>query len=186
MVDFALLLAPPADSPLQQAMKRLLRNLPLNMKSLSQSDYGPLRHYPAPVAIETKTSSGNMEEAKVQLGVWTAAWFKRMGDLSRHGDRDNGEAMIAVPLLMVEAEQWSLYYACDEENGIVSPFTPVSLLPFFPRRLFPLGLNLSFGKSSQVYIPFFSFACHSPAFPFPFSSVANCAVPASISTAQIG
>lgn len=132
MVDFALLLMPPPGSLLRAALERLLGDLPLDMKALSRSDYGPLRDFPAPVAIETKTSSGNMEEARVQLGIWTAAWFKRMRELSRHGDR-----VIAVPLLMVESEQWWLYYACEEDHGIVSTL----LYPFLlPVRSFPFSL----------------------------------------------
>jgi hypothetical protein len=40
--------------------------------------YEPLRRCPAPVFIETKMSTGNSEDAKVQLGVWIAAYHQRL------------------------------------------------------------------------------------------------------------
>lgn len=95
-VDFALVLMPPSDSPLQQAMWHLLRDLPMDKKCLSQTDYGPLYFFPAPVAIATKAPNGDKEEAKIQLGIWTAAWMKSMRELLRHANRVSDERMIAA------------------------------------------------------------------------------------------
>lgn len=120
MVDFALLLMPPSDSPLNKTMKQLFCSLPPDMRAVSQSAYGPLRSYPAPVAIKTKANNGDTEEAKVQLGVWTAAWFARMRELLRFSNGATGRGTIAVPLLIVESAQWSLYYACENDYTIVS------------------------------------------------------------------
>ncbi|KAH8747769.1 hypothetical protein F5883DRAFT_436950, partial [Diaporthe sp. PMI_573] len=89
-------------------------------------DYGPLRKFPAPVAIETKTAGGDIEEAKVQLGVWTAAWFKRMADLDRQSKSKGlrikmktSPRSLGVPLLLIEGHRWSLYVACENDADII-------------------------------------------------------------------
>lgn len=79
MVDYALVLQPMADSADSPPMayQTLLRSLPIDQYALSQTDYGPLCYF-SPIAIEAMTNSGDLEEAKIQLGVWVAAWFQRM------------------------------------------------------------------------------------------------------------
>ena len=133
-VDFALVLMPPSDSPLQQAMWHLLRDLPMDKKCLSQTDYGPLYFFPAPVAIATKAPNGDKEEAKIQLGIWTAAWFKRMRELLWHVGRASDERVISVPLLMAEGQHWSLYYAHETDQNIVSTLPQGCLFLFILRR----------------------------------------------------
>ena len=114
MVDFALLFQPSAEAP-PPAFEALLRSLPFEERTLCQTDYGPLQFFPAPVAIETKTSSGVLEEAKVQLGVWVAAWFKRMRLLLPN---HKGE-MIPVPMVVVQGGNWTAYYVCEKDGRIV-------------------------------------------------------------------
>jgi len=123
LVDFALLFQPNHKDP-PMAFQALLQSLPFEQRTLSQTDYGPLRYFPAPVAIETKTSSGDLEEAKVQLGVWVAAWFRRVRLLLR----GNTET-IPVPMIVIEAGKWAVYYACDQENAIVRILSSVSYFP---------------------------------------------------------
>ncbi|KAL1838257.1 hypothetical protein VTJ49DRAFT_2866 [Mycothermus thermophilus] len=118
MVDFAILLAPPPSSALYSSLDRLSMMLPPGERSLNQTDYGPLELYPAPVAIETKGSGGDMDQAKVQLGVWVAAWFKRMNELVPPSRRVHGNRHLAVPLLAVHGDNWSLYYACETDDSI--------------------------------------------------------------------
>ena len=118
MVDLALLLWPKpiSSSILAAAMDSLIPTLPLDECCLSQTDYGPLSTYPAPVAIETKMASGNMEEARIQLGIWTSAWFLRMHKLIR----EPKTTVMAVPVIMVQGPWWFAYFACETEQGIVS------------------------------------------------------------------
>ncbi|KAK5651305.1 hypothetical protein OQA88_12649 [Cercophora sp. LCS_1] len=121
MVDYALVLQPitdPTDSP-PTAYQTLLRSLPIDQYALSQTDYGPLRHFPAPVVLETKADSGDLGEAKAQLGVWAAAWFQRMRLLFPQDYQT-----MPVPLLIARAEAWTVYYACEREDGI-SIYGPV-------------------------------------------------------------
>ncbi|KAI1258352.1 hypothetical protein MGN70_001403 [Eutypa lata] len=49
------------------------------------------------------------EEARVQLGIWTAAWHKRISRLVELGDG----AIITLPLLIAVGHHWKLYFACD-------------------------------------------------------------------------
>ncbi|KAL1873434.1 hypothetical protein VTK73DRAFT_979 [Phialemonium thermophilum] len=133
MVDFAILLEADEGLPLQSAITTLLeRRLSLGQKSINQTDYGRLIELPAPIAIETKTAEGSVEEAKVQLGVWTAAWFRRMKMLMRDMTAADAESTpsssttqrtsattISIPLLLVVGERWSLFYAC-EQNGRIT------------------------------------------------------------------
>ena len=114
-VDMALLYRPTnSESPELIALENLLRSLPSATASLNQSDYGILRRFPAPVSIETKIPGGDVEEAKVQLGVWTAAWYKRMRDLCPN----RKQRLFNVPLFLVEGDRWSLYVACEKESAI--------------------------------------------------------------------
>jgi hypothetical protein len=126
LVDLALLYRPPNSSSDTDSLTNLFRSLPASTATLNQSDYGPLRKFPAPVAIETKTAGGDIEEAKVQLGVWTAAWFKRMADLDRQSKSKRqrmktSPRSLGVPLLLIEGHRWSLYVACENDADIVSP-----------------------------------------------------------------
>ena len=117
-MDLALLLSPKriSSSILAAAMDAILPKLPLDECCLSQTDYGPLSVYPAPVAVETKTANGSMEEARIELGIWTSAWFLRMHKLMR----EPKTAVVAVPVIMVQGPWWFAYFACETEQGIVS------------------------------------------------------------------
>ncbi|KAK3311213.1 uncharacterized protein B0T15DRAFT_548523 [Chaetomium strumarium] len=130
MVDFAFVLDCGQGSPLHS---------PFGQKSINHSDYGPLYELPAPIAVEAKTATGSEEEEKVQLGVWTAAWFRRMKMLvgssklrksSATGGSETDQtagnldsalstAVISVPLLLVVGERWMLFYACEKDNRII-------------------------------------------------------------------
>lgn len=73
--------------------------------------------------METKTQRANVEEGSIQLGIWTAAWHKRMDMLGvTSGD------IITLPLLQVENADWKLYFAIDMGvAGIVSAVTSTLL-----------------------------------------------------------
>ena len=117
IVDFILLLRPSQQSTPPTAVQALLQSLPFDQRTLNQTDYGSLRYFPAPVAIETKTTSSDLEEAKVQLGVWVAAWFRRIRLLL---GGSNDKETIPVPMIVVEAGKWAVYYACEREEAVVS------------------------------------------------------------------
>ncbi|KAK3343448.1 hypothetical protein B0T25DRAFT_462703, partial [Lasiosphaeria hispida] len=49
------------------------------------------------------------------LGVWVAAWFRRIRLLPHRTD----EATISVPMITVDGARWAVYYACEREDEII-------------------------------------------------------------------
>ncbi|KAK7403441.1 hypothetical protein QQX98_010807 [Neonectria punicea] len=121
MVDFALVLRP--DEALQSLIQGFLSKQPHTCASINQTIYEPLRLRPAPIFIETKTSSGNMDTANVQLGVWVAAWHERLRSIiAIRGETDK---VITIPVIQVVGSVWTLLFAVDGGSEIVS-FLPLS------------------------------------------------------------
>ncbi|KAI1109567.1 hypothetical protein F5Y14DRAFT_455917 [Nemania sp. NC0429] len=108
-------------------LKAAIRNTVLDMgvcglgTHLNQTDYTPLRYSPA------------------ALGIWVAAWHKRMWQVRgfRHQTAkltaDEREQLIAgtkpavsVPLIVVTAHEWEVYFACDDAAHITM-YGPLSL-----------------------------------------------------------
>ncbi|KAH8676927.1 hypothetical protein BGZ61DRAFT_590981 [Ilyonectria robusta] len=84
--------------------------------TVNQTAYYPLKTRPAPVFIETKTSAGNIEAAKVQLGVWIAAWHESIRSIMRRGGDE--ERIITVPIIQVVNGTWILMFAVDAQTEI--------------------------------------------------------------------
>jgi hypothetical protein len=109
---------------------------------VNQTDYTPLLLAPIAVSIETKVGGASLEDGRVQLAVWTAAWHLRMSKLgigrqSMSGHDDAGETtagspaplaneagwtgrLITLPLILTLDHDWTLYFACDRGIKIVS------------------------------------------------------------------
>ncbi|KAF5020440.1 hypothetical protein F66182_7519 [Fusarium sp. NRRL 66182] len=116
MVDFALALEP--ESSLRTVIERYTK---LSADgTINQTSYFPLRNRPAPVFIETKTTSGNLETSGVQLGVWIAAWHESLRSIMRRSEL--GERIITIPLIQVLEGTWTVMYAVDggDELKIIS------------------------------------------------------------------
>lgn len=114
MVDFALVLTPSRD--LQAGIDRYTQTSVT--ATINQTAYYPLKSWPAPVSIETKTGDGKLEDAHVQLGVWVAAWHESMRELLRsHGHHGK---IITVPLIHVFNGTWTVMFAIDAGEEIVS------------------------------------------------------------------
>ncbi|KAG6354874.1 hypothetical protein INS49_003955 [Diaporthe citri] len=115
-VDLVLVLVPTPSSRLQHAITYARQ-----FGSVNQSTYGPLRENPIACAIETKITPSNTDPI-VQLGVWTAAWYRRMDALWRttlgQDTRDRGR-MVSLPLITIVDHAWSLYFAVDRGDHIV-------------------------------------------------------------------
>lgn len=89
--------------------------------SVNQSTYGPLRQKPIGVSIETKVNTV-AADGSLQLGIWTAAWHRRMSNLflvPRGG-------IVTLPLLLCHGHLWFLYFACDRGSEI-EVLGPISL-----------------------------------------------------------
>ncbi|CAG9936445.1 unnamed protein product [Clonostachys rosea f. rosea IK726] len=114
MVDFAVVLRPKEE--LQNLIGTFLDRQPYTMPTVNQTIYEPLRTRPAPIFIETKTSSGNMDTANVQLGVWVAAWHQRMRSIIALGG--GTDKVITIPVIQVVASVWTLMFALDAGTEI--------------------------------------------------------------------
>jgi hypothetical protein len=117
MVDFAVVLRP--EEEFQNLIDTFLDKQPYTMATINQTIYEPLRTRPAPIFIETKTSSGNMDTANVQLGVWVAAWHQRMRSIIALGG--GTDKVITIPVIQVIGSVWTLLFALDAGREIVSP-----------------------------------------------------------------
>lgn len=115
LADFALVLEP--DQALQGLISEFLDGESYETASSNQTEYGPLRKHPAPVFIITKTS-GNVESARAQLGLWIAAWHKRMHELIALGK--TAERIITVPVILAIDGLWTLFFVVDGDTEIVS------------------------------------------------------------------
>ncbi|EWZ85481.1 hypothetical protein FOWG_11979 [Fusarium oxysporum f. sp. lycopersici MN25] len=76
MVNFALALIP--DETLQATIDKFFKTQWHN--TLNQRAYTALASRPAPLFIETRTTSSTADRSKVQLGIWVAAWYQRLRD----------------------------------------------------------------------------------------------------------
>lgn len=126
MVDFTLLLwlnrgrpqstpheAPPpiADSRLIAGIAKTVWNQPDGSRFVNQSSYAPLHFAPIACNIETKTAT-SANQGKLQLSVWTAAWFNRVSELLP----DN--RLPTIPLIHVVGHQWHISFASHRGSHI--------------------------------------------------------------------
>ncbi|KAH6628464.1 hypothetical protein F5144DRAFT_594482 [Chaetomium tenue] len=139
MVDFVL--SPRLSPGLDVAIQGRLIELSIRAKSaalasaqlnVNQTDYTPLMRSPSAVSIETKVAGASLEEGRLQLGIWTAAWHKRM-DMLGVGGGMHGPALPTLPLILVHDHQWSLYFAVDRLDRIeVCGALPIGMTDSFP------------------------------------------------------
>lgn len=108
----------PADVELAAAIRTKLACQPGSRSlTVNQTDYTPLTRPFAAVAIGAKILVASMEEARVQLALWTAAWRRRMEAL---GIAVRGKASLpTLPLIQTMDHSWSLFFACDRGITIV-------------------------------------------------------------------
>jgi hypothetical protein len=84
MVNFTVILR--AEKELQNLIDTFLDKQPHTLATINQTIYEPLRTRQDFIFIKTKTSSGNIYTANVQLSVWVAVWHERMrGFIARGG-----------------------------------------------------------------------------------------------------
>ncbi|KAM0229982.1 hypothetical protein ACHAP5_011484 [Fusarium lateritium] len=110
MVDFALVLLP--DAPLEAKIKAFLAKE--DYSTVNHTMYDALSRRPAPVFIETKTSAGVVDRSHAQLGIWTAAWFSRLRAAK------SSRLVTGVPVIQVHGHVWTVMFAMDEGDKIVS------------------------------------------------------------------
>ncbi|GKU09698.1 unnamed protein product [Fusarium langsethiae] len=119
MVDFTLLLwlnkgrphSSPHDPPHSEADGQLIAgiathiwNQPPEAQFVNQSIYAPLQFAPIACSIETKNPT-SPNQGKLQLSVWTAAWFKRISELLPNHKPPT------IPLIHVVGHEWHISFA---------------------------------------------------------------------------
>lgn len=160
MVDLALVLTPAQDGSRAlgrnpkgdkhdtAADKRLLRAIqthvlhrePPESQTVNQTAYTPVMFRPIATSIETK-GEGGAEEGKLQLGIWTSAWHRRMvslmSKLEQSGDGNSQSLwasaprvakskLITLPLILILGNEASYCLAATE--GIVWKYWETCLL----------------------------------------------------------
>lgn len=123
MIDFAIALSaplPPTEigaqpNSLFKTIYRLVNSLP--HKFFNQTPYEPLVFNPTGVFIETKVDSRQYAEAQNQLGIWLSSWFGRIRALRENLGRSYMHSP-CIPVLLVVADAWQLWFAHEQEGGI--------------------------------------------------------------------
>jgi len=129
MVDYALTLSAPSSlpktsgprGPVHPWMDFVGRQSVINPSmpsSFNHTEYSPLRYSPAGLFVETKVDMGSQIEGRTQLGVWVAAWFKRVNAFRL----SKPVPPPVLPVLLVHNESWDLYFAVDRDSWIVRCF----------------------------------------------------------------
>ncbi|KAJ4152180.1 hypothetical protein NW765_017689 [Fusarium oxysporum] len=113
MIDWAIRVRPSPNT--SEQIRKVLSGLPDDQRSINQTTYGPVRFDPIAVSIETKIAIGAIEEARLQLGLWVAAWHQRVSTLSQSVGSGH---IITLPLILVMEHEWHLLLACDRGDRI--------------------------------------------------------------------
>lgn len=92
----------------------------LEHKTFNQTSYPPLCTAPTGVFIETKVDTRRCAEGQSQLGMWLASWLERISSFPAK------VPVPCLPLLLVVADDWQLWFAIDQEDR-VDVFGPVNL-----------------------------------------------------------
>jgi hypothetical protein len=143
MVDVVLAPNLASDPALDSAIQTRLLQLAKQMKPpglasaflcVNQTDYHPLTRFPAAITVETKVAGGNLEEGRMQLGIWTAAWHRRMETLGITTGRTSPLPLPTLPLILTYDHEWSLYFAVDhvERIDIYGPM-PIGMTDNIPK-----------------------------------------------------
>ncbi|KAI0467081.1 hypothetical protein F4859DRAFT_495689 [Xylaria cf. heliscus] len=121
-VDYAIVLDVLEDSVLHTAIANILFQVDASRRKrhVNQTAYQPINKSPIAVLIETK-AEGSPADALLQLGIWVAAWYKRMYYLRRHlaihrknrGLVTTEHRLVTIPLIKVVGPIWNIYFACD-------------------------------------------------------------------------
>lgn len=128
-VDYTLALDLDNDTPLMKVMKFYLHNDALrrclSTPHVNQTLYPPLSYSPIACSIETKLALPSRDPL-LQLGIWVAAWHKRMDALRKFLiseasllELDAPQRIPSTLLIEVVNHTWQLYFACDEGKSIV-------------------------------------------------------------------
>ena len=132
-VDYALVLHLSNGSALFKLVRDLANEVAVRDREpaphFNQTTYLPVAYAPIAVSIETKPQFSS-QDPLIQLGLWTAAWHKRMSylrsQLNWSAPDEAPPRLVSLPLIQVVGHHWHMYFACDSGEAIVM-HGPVSL-----------------------------------------------------------
>ncbi|KAI6356387.1 hypothetical protein MCOR31_010871, partial [Pyricularia oryzae] len=111
MVDFALTLDT-ASTPLAVIKEHIYASdFPADL-SINQTTYNPLTLRPIGVSVETKASAAGAEQGRIQLALWTVAWYKRV-QAWVDSCADDICLPDAMPVILVTEHAWNLAFVCN-------------------------------------------------------------------------
>ncbi|KAH7121652.1 hypothetical protein EDB81DRAFT_814184 [Dactylonectria macrodidyma] len=110
MVDWGVRALP--DASTSARIRETLISLPEPHRCVNQTTYGPVRYDPIAMVVETKIGIGAAEEARLQVGIWIAAWHQRI-ELFKATSSAAAEPIITIPLIIIMEHEWRLLFACD-------------------------------------------------------------------------
>lgn len=129
-VDYVLVMYIDDQEPLYRVITDTTFEPQLGYGYVNQTLLSNLLYNPIAVSIETKIASSR-EDPLLQLGLWTAAWHKRMATLRERRFPSTPQAylassrapreppkLVSVPLVEVVAHEWFIYFACDSGRSI--------------------------------------------------------------------
>ncbi|KAI0868227.1 hypothetical protein GGS24DRAFT_223891 [Hypoxylon argillaceum] len=126
-VDYVLVMYIDDQEPLHRVISDTTFEPQLGYGYINQTLLSNLLYNPIAVSIETKIASSR-EDPLLQLGLWTAAWHKRMATLRERRFPATPQAylagsrvppkLVSVPLIEVVAHEWFMYFACDSGQSI--------------------------------------------------------------------
>ncbi|KAF4453344.1 hypothetical protein F53441_3972 [Fusarium austroafricanum] len=96
VIDLGVCISPPPH--LSETIQKQIIVLPDGKRCLNQTIYPPFRNVPIAMVIETKIERGDLEEARLQLGIWVASWHQRMKMLI---GTSSEKPLVTLPLIIV-------------------------------------------------------------------------------------
>ncbi|KAJ2984183.1 hypothetical protein NUW58_g6125 [Xylaria curta] len=131
-VDYVLAMCINDDDKLKKVIKAASYEPHLAYGHVNQTSITSLLYNPIAVSIETKID-GSRADPIIQLGLWVAAWHKRMGELRKRRFPPTPKAyrppgttetkpfvpkLVPVPLIEVKSHDWYISFAFDMVESI--------------------------------------------------------------------
>ncbi|KAI1123043.1 hypothetical protein F5Y10DRAFT_270484 [Nemania abortiva] len=135
-VNFVLTMNPPEHDALRETIRNLITGISdKGRRHVNQSAYQPIKDKIIAVSIGATTEFSTVDPL-LRLGLWTAAWHKRMKTLRQHvfatyiaSIHDEGERMkhriyeqkkrmITVPVITIVGHQWNVYFVFFDAQSI--------------------------------------------------------------------
>jgi hypothetical protein len=127
------------DPSFSNKINQKLMALPLEDRSINQTNTGTIGYFPLISSFELKWQTPGTDPV-VQLSIWSAALAERLRKLQGQGKRESD--LMALPVVTVVGHDWSIYYSYTTDNG---ERVSSRLL------VFKSGISLSYKKHKADY-----------------------------------